>query len=289
MMEQTMRSEDEMMRVILQTAQQDERVRAVYMNGSRTNKNAKKDRFQDYDIVYVVTDTKPYREDPDWICNFGNVLYMQMPEYMDQILGKECCPEETFGWLAIFTDGNRLDIHVSSIAYAIQDIRSDRLCRILLDKDGRFPDVPEESDADHYVKKPSKEKYSCTCNEFYWCLNNIAKGLARNELTYAMDMLYNVVRPCLSTMLSWKAGAENNWSVSVGKSCKYMNRYLPGETWKRYLETVPSCEYDAMKLATEKMVDLFEETAKEVAGYLGTVYNQKEADAAREYLRWTML
>ena len=275
-MEAAMRSEEEMMHLILQVAKDDERVRAVYLNGSRTNPNAPKDRFQDYDVVYVVTDTKPYYEKHDWINHFGTVLYMQMPEYMDLLLEKEYTPQDTFGWLAIFTDGNRLDIHVSSFDYADKDIRADRLCRVLLDKDGRYSDIPEETDADHYVKKPTADKYSCECNEFYWCLNNIGKGLARGELTYAMDMLYDVVRPCLSVMLGWKIGAENDWSVSVGKSDKYMNRYLTPEIWHRYLETVPSCEYETIKRATETMIDLFEETAKEVAEYLSDA-----ADAIR--------
>lgn len=288
MLEKTMRSEDEMMHLILQTAKEDERVRAVYLNGSRTNPNAPHDKFQDYDVVYVVTDTKPYRENPDWINHFGTVFYMQMPEANDELLGRECNLEETFGWLAIFIDGNRVDIHVSSVEYADADIRSDRLCRILLDKDGRYGDVPAESDADHYVKKPTVNEYHCECNEFYWCLNNIAKGLARRELTYAMDMLYDVVRPCLSVMIGWKIGAENDWSVSVGKSGKYMNRYLTPEVWNRYLATVPSCEYEAIKHATETMIALFEETAKEVAGYLGTTYNQTEADAAKEYFKWAL-
>ena len=50
-MEAAMRSEEEMMNLILQVAKDDERVRAVYLNGSRTNPNAPKDRFQDYDVV----------------------------------------------------------------------------------------------------------------------------------------------------------------------------------------------------------------------------------------------
>ena len=92
-MEAAMRSEEEMMHLILQVAKDDERVRAVYLNGSRTNPNAPKDRFQDYDVVYVVTDTKPYYEKHDWINHFGTVLYMQMPEYMDLLLEKEYTPQ----------------------------------------------------------------------------------------------------------------------------------------------------------------------------------------------------
>ena len=54
-----MRSEQEMYELIIGTARADERIRAVYMNGSRTDKNAPKDIFQDYDIVYAVRETKP--------------------------------------------------------------------------------------------------------------------------------------------------------------------------------------------------------------------------------------
>lgn len=53
-----MRSEQEMFDLILNTAREDKRIRAVYMNGSRTNPSAPRDIFQDYDIVYVVRETR---------------------------------------------------------------------------------------------------------------------------------------------------------------------------------------------------------------------------------------
>lgn len=285
-MKSRMRSEKEMMDLILDTAKEDDRIRAVYMNGSRTNPNAVRDRFQDYDIVYVVTDTAPFYEDEKWIDRFGERLYMQMPEYMDSLRGWEYHPEQIYGWLILFTDGNRIDLHVSSVSWAQEDIVEDRLCRILLDKDGILPEMPPSTDADHYVKKPSANEYRCDCNDFRWCLNNIAKGLARGEATYAMDMLYDVVRPYLTRMLTWKIGAENSWACSVGKSGKYMYRYLPEKTWQRFLNTVPDCRIPRMWEAVYEMVDLFEETACEVAGYLGTEYDREEAEAAKEYLDW---
>ena len=54
-----MRSEIEMYELLLNEARSDDRVRAVFMNGSRTNPNVPKDMFQDYDVVYVVTETEP--------------------------------------------------------------------------------------------------------------------------------------------------------------------------------------------------------------------------------------
>lgn len=62
-----MRTENEMYDLILGIAKNDDRIKAVYMNGSRTNEAVPKDIFQDYDIVYVVEDTKSFIEDKDWI------------------------------------------------------------------------------------------------------------------------------------------------------------------------------------------------------------------------------
>ena len=75
-----MRTEKEMFDLILQIAKEDEGILGVYMNGSRTNVNVPKDIFQDYDVVYVVKDTKSYIENKSWIDNFGERLYMQYPD-----------------------------------------------------------------------------------------------------------------------------------------------------------------------------------------------------------------
>lgn len=75
-----MRTEEQMMKLILDTAKEDERILAVYMNGSRTNPNAPKGIFQDYDIVYVVTETESFQKDRTWIDRFGERLFMQYPE-----------------------------------------------------------------------------------------------------------------------------------------------------------------------------------------------------------------
>ena len=49
-----MRTEQEMLDLIINTAKEDHRIRAVYMEGSRTNPKVPRDIFQDYDIEYIV-------------------------------------------------------------------------------------------------------------------------------------------------------------------------------------------------------------------------------------------
>lgn len=276
-----MRTEQEMYDVIINIAQQDEDIRAVYMNGSRTNVNAPKDIFQDYDIVYVVRDTAPYVNNKIWIDQFGDRLYMQYPdEHPDYPNDKE----NIYGWLMQFRDGNRIDLHVESIAHAKENIRNDKLCKVLLDKDSLFPDIPEATDEDYRVKRPSKEQYLCTCNEFWWCLNNVAKGLWRAEIPYVQDMLNFHVRKELEKVLSWKAGIETDFTVSVGKSAKYMYRWLSKEEWNRYLSTYCGAEIEQCWDAVFRMCDLFDETAKYVGERLGYSYYVEESKNARYYL-----
>lgn len=279
-----MRTEREMFDLILGEAKKDERIRAVYMNGSKTNKNAPKDIFQDYDIVYVVKETRPFYQDAGWIDRFGERLYMQMPEHMDSLMGLDCDCGRCFGWLIQFADGNRLDIHVVSEEYALDTIRDDRLCRILLDKDGLLPELPEATDADHWVKRPSEMEFQCICNEFWWCLNNVAKGLWRKEVPYVMDMVNFHVRPQLVRMLSWKIGFGHEFRCSVGKSGKYLEHFLNPKEWKRFLETYTDGEITHIWEGVMKMAELMDDMARELSGKMGYTYDTLEAGAAKGYL-----
>lgn len=279
-----MRTEHEMMECILNVANEDDKILAVYMNGSRTNANVPKDIFQDYDIVYVVEDTRPYYEDVDWINCFGTRLYMQMPEKMDFLRGREYDFSAVYGWLIQFADGNRLDLHIVSVDYALRTIKEDKLCKVLLDKKNLLPLIPEATDLDYRIKPPTENDFLCDCNNFWWCQNNVAKGLWREEIPYVMDMINEHIRPHLVNLLAWKIGFETDFSCSIGKSAKYMKEYLTLDHWQRFLKTYPEGNVDKIWESTFVMCDLFEEIAKEVAEKANYIYNCKEAEASRKYL-----
>ena len=77
-----MRSAEEILELIVSAAENDDRIRAVIMSGSRTNPNARQDIFQDFDIVYLVTDVDPFRNEPARINRFGEIMILQMPDAM---------------------------------------------------------------------------------------------------------------------------------------------------------------------------------------------------------------
>lgn len=71
-----MRTETEMMNLILQIAES-LKVDAVALSGSRTNEQAPKDEFQDYDVVYVVDDLDTLTNDLSWLDQFGKRVIEQ--------------------------------------------------------------------------------------------------------------------------------------------------------------------------------------------------------------------
>lgn len=273
------RSEKEMLDLIIGTAADDSRIRAAYLEGSRANPNIPRDIFQDYDVGYVVTETKPFREDRDWINRFGECLYLQYPE---ESVYDPSDADRCYGWLMQFTDGNRLDLHVRIWKDARNSLE---LYKTLIDKDNLMPEKQMLSDEKYWVKKPAQEQFHCTCNEFWWCLNNVAKGLWRKEIPYVMDMLDFQIRPMLRRLLEWKIGIENNFSVSVGKSAKYMDKYISKEIYRQYLSTYPTAEVDAIWDAVFSMCDLFGKIALPVSEKLNFPYDLMEADNSIGYLK----
>src|SRR5687768_13179235 len=108
-----MRGEQEMLELIVSTAKNDDRIRAVMLNGSRVNPNAPRDIFQDFDVTYFVTDLDSFTKDHTWIERFGEIMILQMPEAMED---PPPMNDGHFAYLTQFTDGNRIDLTLFPLA-----------------------------------------------------------------------------------------------------------------------------------------------------------------------------
>ena len=277
-----MRSEKEMVDLVLKIAQQDDRIRAVGMNGSRTNPNVPKDCFQDFDIVYLVTDMESFISDPNWVDVFGERIIMQTPENMSMFppgLGGR------FSYLMLFTDGNRIDLILAPIEEKDIYCQEDRLTVILMDKDNSLPQISSPSDEDYWVKRPSAEFFADCCNEFWWVTTYVAKGLWRKEILYAQEHLNGPVRGMLMKMIEWQVGIQTDFSVSIGKYGKYLDKYLSTEKWNELLSTYATGSYEDAWRALVAMVNLFRDTAKFVSESLDFEYPFEEDQRVTAYLK----
>lgn len=283
-----MRTEKEIIDLIIDTAKSDERIRAVSMEGSRADPNTPKDKYMDYDISYYVTDVKSFVTDKLWISIFGTLLILQEPEWNDNAADGFSDEKHDFntyyGYLMLFDDGTRIDLSIKLVTEKdFFDMKGEPTIT-LLDKDNVIPLLPAPSEKAYRVKKPNIDMFTACCNNFWWCLNNVAKGIARDELPYVMNM-YNVhVREMHDKMITWYIGFEHDFSVSVGKDGKYFKCYLPPKLYKKYTATYSDSDYKNIWNAVLTACELFHNTALKVAEHLNTAYNQSEENGMIKYL-----
>lgn len=96
----------------------------------------------------------------------------------------------------------------------------------MLTKD-RSPELNDIDQSDCYsITLLSQKEYSDTINEFLWLSLYVAKGIIRNELCYAKYFMDHHEIDLICKMLSWKIGTDNSYPVSLGKTYKYLKRYL---------------------------------------------------------------
>lgn len=275
-----MRSEQQMLDLILATARADDRIRAVLLNGSRANPNAPKDIFQDFDIVYLVTDVAPFRRNLPWIRRFGELMILQLPDDMgDQPPGDD----SGFAYLMQFADGNRIDLTVYPLARVGERTR-DSLSVLLLDKDGIVGPLEPPNERDYLPQPPTAKQFADCCNEFWWVCPYVAKGLWREEIPYAKTMLDQTVREQLMQMLVWHIGVQTGFQRSPGKFGKYFQRYLEPELWQMLERTYAGASYDDTWEALLTMGRLFERIAVSLAGRFGFDYPAGDARRVRAHL-----
>lgn len=265
-----MRSEQEMMNMLVDFAMNEDRIRLVTLEGSRTNKNIPPDPFQDYDVSYFVTDIESFKENDQWLDIFGDRAMMQKPEDM------ELFPPELGNWFSyiiLFEDGNKLDLTLIPIN-EVEDYfaKSDGLVEVLLDKDTFIHNEVIADDRQYWIRKPTAREFDDCCNEFWMVSTYVVKGLAREEILFAIDHLNEIARPNLLRMMAWQIGAEQGYTFSVGKNYKFINRYLSNEDWEALLSTYSENGYQEMWQSLFTSYELFRKYSKAVAESLGYKY-----------------
>ena len=280
-----MRSEQEMYELILGTAQNDDQIRAVISNGSRANPNAPRDIFQDFDIVYIVTNVSSFKNDPKWIKLFGELMIMQLPSEMQDPPPSN---DGSYVYLMQFVDGNRIDLTLFPIA-KLNALERDSLSILLLDKDGIIEPFPPSNETDYLPKPPISRAFADCCNEFWWVCMYVAKGLWREEIIYAKYMLDQFVRDQLMKMLAWQIGIKTEFSSNPGKFGKYFERYLEPESWDMLLETYSDADYNHTWESLNKMCRLFRIASLFVAEHFGFEYPHQDDERVSAHLKHVRL
>jgi aminoglycoside 6-adenylyltransferase len=279
-----MRTPGEIKKIILDKAEADSRIRAVLLNGSRANQKLLPDGLQDFDIMYVVQQMDSFIADPDWTYIFGEKLVWQKPDETD-LLNREKKASYSFHYLMLFKDGHRIDLTLFPREKVDTEFTSDSLTIVWLDKDNLFENIEPASDRDYRIRRPDEKEFKDICNEFWWVSTYIAKGLMRNEISYAKAMMDGPVRKTFLKMTEWNIGIKTDFSVSTGLHGKYIRQYLSDDEYIMWLKTYPDAKNKNIWNALFLMTGIFKTLAHRVAEKLKFSYNESEQDDVITYLR----
>lgn len=264
-----MRTETEILDILIKTAK-NLKVKAVAMSGSRACPKAPKDEFQDYDVVYVVDDLDNLTSDLSWLDQFGK-----------RIIEQEVGLGQRRLYLMLFEDGNRIDLTLCPKEHIKEWVESEADFTVLEDTKGLF--APYSPNPQRYWTSPATEMdFEKVCNEFWWVLAYVVKGICRNQLIYATDHLYGICQQEFLKILAWQVASDKG-TVDVGKNYKYLFNYLPTDKEKEFSDLL---DFSSKKKITQSLfatMQLFHIEAQRLAQKLSFDYDKEVAEKMIEY------
>ena len=266
-----MRTDTEMMNLILQIADTLE-VEAIALSGSRTNPQATKDEFQDYDVVYIVDDLEELISDLSWLDQFGNRLIEQHNRLGHRRL-----------YLMLFEDGNRIDLTLCLKEYIQEWVDSEANFEVIKDDKGLF-EAYQPNSKRYWTVPPTEEEFAASCNEFWWVSAYVVKAIRRNQLIYATDHLYGICQQELLKVLAWQVTSDRG-AVDIGKNYKYLFQYLPAEQEKEFSALLDLSSLEKVSQSLFATMNFFHREVSVLAQKMGFTYDQKEAKKMIAYAK----
>ena len=270
-----MRTDQEILGLILQIAKKLQ-VDAVALSGSRTDEQAPKDEFQDYDVVYLVDDIDNLTSDLSWLDQFGKRIIEQ---------------EVTLGhrrlYLMLFEDGNRIDLTLCPKEHINEWIASEADYTVLVDEKGLFESY-SPSPQRFWTSPASETDFEKTCNAFWWVSAYVVKGICRKQIIYATDHLYGICQQELLKILAWQVASDRG-AVDIGKNYKYLFNYLPIEKEKEFSALLDFSSLDKITQSLFATMQLFYQEAQYLAQKMDFNYDREMAEKMMRYAEENLL
>ena len=246
------------------------------MSGSRTNSQAPKDEFQDYDVVYVVENLDELISDLSWTDQFGKRIIEQEVRLGHRRL-----------FLMLFEDGNRIDLTLCPKDHIQEWVDSEAGFTVFEDPEHLFE--PYSQNLERYWTNSATEKdFERVCNEFWWVSAYVVKGICRNQLIYAADHLYGICQQEFLKILAWQVASDRG-KVDIGKNYKYLFNYLPAEQKKEFSNLLDFSSLDKITQSLFATMEFFHREAQYLAKKLGFDYDMEVAEKMIEYAKERLL
>ena len=269
-----MRTPEEMHKLIVDFADNDDRVRCAYLNSTRVDVRYC-DKYSDFDMIYIVNDIGSFTKSDEWLEFFGERLVMQKTSDASHH-PYDYAGYENYTYLMQFCDGNRIDltlVDTRNIEYAIN--HTDEPRKILLDKDGyNLSDIAYEGF--YKIEQPNQKQFNENLNEFWWMCVVCAKGLCRNDITYVKVMMEHYQYDRFWTMLRWLKGVRTDFKAEKTKYAKDIAKFISAEEYEMFIASFGNGDVENIWESLFKRCDFFIKISHEVAEKLNFTINENE-------------
>ena len=274
---------------LIEWADRQTSVRAVFLTSSRANPTAQVDAFSDYDVILVVQDIHPFFEDRSWMQDFGQVLVV----YWDPIHPAPGYGIEQVGNVTLYQDGLKVDFSLWPVELLERIAAAPSLppdldtgYEVLVDKDRLAGGLRAPTYTAYVPTPPTNETYQKVVADFYSDVPYVAKCLWRDELLPAKWCLdFDMKHVFLRQMLEWRMEIDHHWSVPTGVLGRGLKRRLPPEIWSQLEGTYVGAGIADNWDALYRTMALFRRVAIEVGDHLGYAFPHEMDEGVRAYVR----
>ncbi|WP_390406327.1 aminoglycoside 6-adenylyltransferase [Lacticaseibacillus jixiensis] len=206
---------------IIAQAAQDPAVAAIGTEGALNDVALQADEWSDLDVtIFVKTDATIDKQ--AYITAFGAPVIVQHLLNQD-MFGPSSAIWDTY--LVRYAKTQRIDWKFAPAADIDAYLASDSL-NTLVWQAGIGAVTPRATSAQtHAVQLPTAEEFADSVNELLWCAGNVAKGLHRQQLLYANEMLNLHVRSELLRLLAWQVALDHS-DFDAGACYKHLPEAL---------------------------------------------------------------
>ncbi len=247
-------------------------IRAVIVVGSRARSDHPADQWSDLDLVVFAVDTASYLRDPAWLNAFGKVT---------------AAVSESFGqkdreWIALYADGNKLDVAFLSIDLAMTPTLQAMLdtfpypnvlqrgVRALIDKTG--PPVDLRLPKISTPQLPSQAEFTTLINRMWLDAVKAAKFIRRHDLWRAKQLCDGEMKQHVLTMLEWHAAAQPD-KHDIWYDGRFLAEWADRKALAELQATFAAYDIADLTRALPATLDLFRRLAKELAAQLNVTYS----------------
>jgi aminoglycoside 6-adenylyltransferase len=271
---------------LVQWANSQPLVRAMLLESSRASDHAPIDILSDYDVLLIVSDTRPFSQQESWLQDFGKLLVLFRDK--GRMYGLR-----SYNRLVLYEDGTKIDYIVWPVALLQRVLNAPRLpdvldhgYQVLVDKDHLACNLKPPTYSAHIPKRPTEKEYQSLVEEFWWETIYVAKNLWRDELMHMKYNLDYVMKfELLRRLLEWRIELDHNWSWKPGAVGRGLKKHLDSRIWGEFASTYVGEEIDENWDALFKTTALFRRVAIEVGDALGYRYPSALDERVTSYLQ----